>query len=151
VLEFLHAQIISGGEGGGLMYRVTKKIHFCYGHRLLDYGGKSKAVHGHNGRLEVTLESETLDGIGFVVEFGDVKRIIQGWVDERFDHTMILRKDDPLLPFLKEHGDPYFEMDGNPTSENIAKLIFDYGVSQGLPVIEVKLWETPTSCATYRK
>ncbi len=132
------------------MYRVTKKIYFCYGHRLLDYGGKSKALHGHNGRLEVTLESDTLDEIGFVAEFGEVKRIIQGWVDAHLDHKMVLRNDDPILPLLKEQGEPYFEMDANPTSENIARLIFDYSVSQGLPVVEVKLWETPTSCAIYR-
>jgi 6-pyruvoyltetrahydropterin/6-carboxytetrahydropterin synthase len=38
----------------------------------------------------------------------------------------------------------------NPTAENIAKLIFNYARSQGLPVVEVRLWETPTSYASYR-
>ena len=133
------------------MYRVTKIIDFCYGHRLLDYGGKSKAIHGHSVRLEVTLESETLDEIGFVTEFGDVKRTVKDWVDAHLDHTMLMRKDDPFLPLLKAHGEPVFEMEDNPTSENIARLIFDYAASQGLPIQEVKLWETPTSCGAYRK
>lgn len=132
------------------MYRVTKRIDFCYGHRLLDYGGKSKSLHGHNGRLEVTLESETLDETGFVMEFGDIKRTIKAWVDAHLDHAMILRKDDPFLPILREHRQSHFAMDANPTSENVARLIFDYAVSLGLPVVEVRLWETPTSCAAYR-
>lgn len=133
------------------MYRVTKVIDFCYGHRLMDYGGKSKAIHGHSGRLKVTLESETLDAIGFVREFGDVKRTIKEWVDSHIDHTMLMRKDDPFLPLLKEHNEPVYEMEQNPTSENICKIIFDYAASVGLPVSEVQLWESPTSSASYGK
>ena len=41
----------------GAVYRVTKEIHFCYGHRLLDYAGKCRHLHGHNGKAVVTLEA----------------------------------------------------------------------------------------------
>jgi 6-pyruvoyltetrahydropterin/6-carboxytetrahydropterin synthase len=61
---------------------------------------------------------------------------------------MLLCKDDPVLPALK--GELVYVMDENPTAENIAKLIFDHARSEGLPVTEVRLWETPTSYATYR-
>ena len=133
------------------MYRVTKVIEFCYGHRLMDYEGKSKALHGHSARLLVTLGTEMLDETGFVREFGEVKRTIKDWVDKIFDHVMLMRSDDPFLTLLKEHNEPIFEMELNPTSENICKIIFDYAESEGLPVLEVQLWETPTSSASYRK
>ncbi|MFQ5914156.1 MAG: 6-pyruvoyl tetrahydropterin synthase family protein [Nitrospinota bacterium] len=132
------------------MFRVSKEIDFCYGHRLLNYDGKCRYLHGHNGRLEVTLETEFLDETGFVRDFGDVKEIVKSWVDAELDHKMLLCKDDPVLPVLRQRDEPVYVMDVNPTAENIAHLIFDYAASRGLPVVEVKLWETPTSCAVYR-
>ncbi len=41
-------------------------------------------------------------------------------------------------------------VDVNPTAENIARLIFDNAKGQGLPIVEVRLWETPHCFATYR-
>jgi 6-pyruvoyltetrahydropterin/6-carboxytetrahydropterin synthase len=62
---------------------------------------------------------------------------------------MILRRDDPLVKPLQEMGEPVFVVDSNPTVEHIAKIIFDFARSQGLPVESVKVWETPTSWAAY--
>jgi 6-pyruvoyltetrahydropterin/6-carboxytetrahydropterin synthase len=55
-----------------------------------------------------------------------------------------------MLQTLQSLHEPCFVLDANPTAENIAKLIHDYAVSQGLQVSEVRLWETPTSFAAYR-
>jgi 6-pyruvoyltetrahydropterin/6-carboxytetrahydropterin synthase len=132
------------------MFKVTKTIEFCYGHRLLNYAGRCRHLHGHNGRVEVDLQVEQLDGRGMVVDFGDVKRQIKAWIDETLDHRMLLCKDDPILPVLQQRGEPVFVMDENPTAENIAKLIFNAARSEGVPVTEVRLWETPTSLASYR-
>ena len=74
------------------MYKVHKDIHFCYGHRLLNYDGKCAHPHGHNGKIEIELESDTLDERGMVFDFGDMKEIIQRWVDKELDHKMILKK-----------------------------------------------------------
>jgi 6-pyruvoyltetrahydropterin/6-carboxytetrahydropterin synthase len=63
---------------------------------------------------------------------------------------MLLHRDDPVLPVLRQQGEPVFVLDVNPTAENIARLIFDYAKSQGFPVVEVHLWETEDSYATYR-
>jgi 6-pyruvoyltetrahydropterin/6-carboxytetrahydropterin synthase len=52
---------------------------------------------------------------------------------------------------LEAQGEPLFLMDENPTAENIAKLVYRQGASKGLPVVEIRLWESPTSCATYRE
>ncbi len=133
------------------MYQVTREIRFCYGHRLLNYDGKCRHLHGHNGRALITLETEQLDTLGMVVDFSTIKRVVSGWIDANLDHRMILHKDDPVLPHLQQQGEPYFLLDVNPTAENIAKLIFDYVAAQNFPVVEVKLWETEDSFAVYRK
>ena len=131
------------------MFRVTKEIHFCYGHRLLNYAGKCKNLHGHNGKAVVTLESAALDSLGMVVDFTEIKRLIGAWIDETLDHKMILHRDDPVLPELRRLGEPFVLMDVNPTAENIARLIYDHAAQNGLPVAAVTLWETETSFATY--
>jgi 6-pyruvoyltetrahydropterin/6-carboxytetrahydropterin synthase len=132
------------------MFQVTREIRFCYGHRLLNYDGKCKHLHGHNGRAVITLAADRLDALGMVVDFSTIKRVVSGWIDANLDHRMILHRDDPVLPILKAQGEPVFLLDVNPTAENIAKLIFDHVSAQGFPVIEVKLWETEDSFAVYR-
>lgn len=132
------------------MFRVTKEIHFCYGHRLLNYAGKCRHLHGHNGKAVITVEAAALDRLGMVVDFGDVKRVVGQWIDEVLDHTMILHRDDPLIPELRKAGERFVELDVNPTAENLARLIFDHAAEAGLPVVEVTLWETENSFATYR-
>ncbi len=132
------------------MFRVTKYIEFCYGHRLLHYEGKCRHLHGHNGRVEVHIETDKLDARGMVQDFSDIKEAIKNWINDTLDHRMLLHKDDPLVPVLKQRGELFHVMDENPTAENIAKLIFDHARSKGLPVVEVQLWETSTSSASYR-
>ncbi len=132
------------------MFRISRQIEFCYGHRLLNYQGKCKNLHGHNGRVVITLGAPGLDERGMVLDFGEVKAALSRWIDETLDHRMILHRDDPAVPALAQLGEPLFLMDSNPTAENIARLIFEQAVRQGFPVVEVSLWETPHCRATYR-
>src|SRR5579862_1911124 len=106
------------------MYSVTKKIDFCYGHRLLDYRN-------------------------MVCDFSDIKRIVKGWIDRELDHKMILRRDDPLVAPLKTLGEPMYLLESNPTVERIARLIYEKGRELGVEIVAVRVWETPTSVATY--
>jgi len=131
------------------MYSVTKRIEFCYGHRLMDYDGVCQHPHGHNAVVEVHIEADTLDGRNMVADFGDIKRIVKGWIDRELDHKMILRTDDPLVAALQKMGEPVYLLDSNPTAERIAQLIYDKSREHGLPVSRVTVWETPTSWATY--
>jgi 6-pyruvoyltetrahydropterin/6-carboxytetrahydropterin synthase len=62
---------------------------------------------------------------------------------------MILRHDDPLVKPLKSLGEPIYIVDSNPTVERIARLIYEISRENGLPVVRVTVWETPTSWATY--
>jgi 6-pyruvoyltetrahydropterin/6-carboxytetrahydropterin synthase len=132
------------------MFRVSREIDFCYGHRLLNYDGKCKYLHGHNGRAIITIESATLDERGMVLDFSDIKNVVSAWIDEKLDHRMLLDKSDPAVPVLQKMGEPLFLMDENPTAENIARLIFDFTASRGFPIVECQLWETPRCFATYR-
>jgi 6-pyruvoyltetrahydropterin/6-carboxytetrahydropterin synthase len=133
------------------MFRVTRQIDFCYGHRLLNYDGKCKHLHGHNGRAVIAIEAPELDHRGMVLDFSDIKRVVSNWIDENLDHRMLLNRDDPAIPALQAMGEPMFLMDSNPTAENIAKLIFDFTAAQGFPIVECRLWETPNCFATYAK
>ena len=133
-----------------LMFRVTREIDFCYGHRLLHYEGKCRHLHGHNGRAVIVLEGEDLDHRGMLLDFSDIKSVVSGWIDDHLDHRMLLHKDDPAVPVLREMGEPMFLLDRNPTAENIARLIFEFTASQGFPIVESRLWETPRCFATYR-
>jgi 6-pyruvoyltetrahydropterin/6-carboxytetrahydropterin synthase len=131
------------------MYVVTKRIDFCYGHRLLDYNGVCKHPHGHNAVVEVDVRTDALDQRNMVADFADIKLLVKGWIDRELDHKMILRQDDPLVEPLEALGEPIFKLESNPTVERIAKLIFDMARDQGLNVVQVRVWETPTSWAAY--
>jgi 6-pyruvoyltetrahydropterin/6-carboxytetrahydropterin synthase len=131
------------------MYSVTKRIDFCYGHRLLDYDGICRHPHGHNAVAEIEIRTDTLDRRHMVADFSDIKSVVKGWIDRELDHRMILRRDDPLVASLEALGEPMFLLESNPTVERIARLIFDVSREHGLPVSRVTVWETPSSWATY--
>lgn len=131
------------------MYSVTKRIDFCYGHRLLDHDGMCRHLHGHNGVAELEVQTDTLDEQDMVMDFFDIKRTVKAWIDREIDHRMLLRHDDPLAAPLQALGEPVRLMDSNPTVERLAQLIFDKSCELGVNVSRVTVWETPTSWATY--
>jgi 6-pyruvoyltetrahydropterin/6-carboxytetrahydropterin synthase len=115
----------------------------------LNYEGKCRHLHGHNGRVVITFEARELDGRGMVLDFSEIKRMVSSWIDEHLDHRMILQRTDPVVPVLERMGEPMFLMDVNPTAENIARQIFEIVREQGFPVVDVRMWETPNCCARY--
>jgi len=146
-------QRICGGEpqlpSPDTMFRVSREIDFCYGHRLLGYQGRCRHLHGHNGRALITIQASDLDERGMVLDFSEIKRTVSQWIDQHLDHRMLLHRDDPLVPLLEEAGEPMFLMSVNPTAENIARVIYQVAADHGLPVVEVRLWETPRCFAAY--
>ena len=130
-------------------YKVSKGIHFCYGHRLLEYNGMCRYLHGHNAYLEIDISSNRLDQLGMVVDFNEIKDKAKNWIDQHVDHKMLLCDGDPIIPALKELGEPYFLMAENPTAENISKMLFREISNLGLKLNEITLWETPSSYASY--
>lgn len=132
------------------MHGVTQKIEFCYGHRIRGHAGKCGHLHGHNGVIELSFVSERLDSMGMVIDFDLIQSRLSAWVNRELDHAMILERTDPLAELLKKAGEPVFELGSAPTAEVLAKLVFDQAREVGLPVVEVRLWETPAQFASYR-
>jgi 6-pyruvoyltetrahydropterin/6-carboxytetrahydropterin synthase len=131
------------------MYRISKSVQFCYGHRLLNYPGKCRHLHGHNAKAVVTLESESLDKLGMVYDFKDIGDVLKKWIDLEIDHTLLLHKDDPILPALRAADERVLVVDWNPTAENIARMILEFLVHKAYPVTDVSVWETESCCASY--
>ncbi|MBI4803383.1 MAG: 6-carboxytetrahydropterin synthase [Elusimicrobia bacterium] len=133
------------------MYKVSKTVSFAYGHRLLDYRGKCENLHGHNGRVEVTLSAQSLNKEKMVADFTVLGAALKGWIDKNVDHKVILCSRDPLLKALKDSGQACFEVQDNPTAEIMAELVFNEMKKLGLPVSKVRFWETDTSMACYQE
>ncbi len=121
------------------MFEISVEESFAAGHALRNYRGKCEKVHGHNYKVRVTLEGETLNAAGLLVDFTELKSLLHSVV-ERLDHEFL----NDVPPFDKL----------NPSAENMARY-FHEEISKGLAargvrVSSVKLWETDTSTATYR-
>lgn len=129
-------------------------------------------MHGHRGVAEITVGTmhppgaggrKVLDRLGMVVDFGVIKQLVGGWVNDNWDHTTLLHQDDPLLQLPSDHRDrvfpgrpPYVMPDGrNPTAECMAAVLFERAGEMlnpaGLVVLSVRVWETPTASAEYRR
>ena len=132
------------------MFKVSKTVTFAYGHRLLDYQGKCENLHGHNGRVELTLGAPVLNGEKMVADFTTFGAALKFWIEENFDHKVILCSRDPLLKILKANGQSCYETKDNPTAEILAELIFTEMKKLELPVSKVRFWETDTSAASYK-
>jgi len=99
--------------------------------------------------VEIEVRTDRLDKRNMVTDFSDIKRVVKGWIDRELDHQMILREDDPLVAPLRALGEPIYLLESNPTVERIAKLIYDKGRELGVDIQTVRVWETPTSFASY--
>ena len=96
------------------------------------------------------IEQESLDDLGMVMDFKELKRKVVDWIDESLDHSMILQSGDPLIDSLRDLGMVVYEVADPPTTENIAKLIYEKCREMGIPASEVRFWETDASLAAYR-
>lgn len=132
------------------MYQITKKLKFSYCHKLLKHPGKCSRYHGHNADVDIVCEASELDERGMVIDFDEISDALDSWIDNVLDHRMILSSLDPIIPFLKKIGEPCVIIQGEPTAEAIAKIIYDEAKSKNLPITKVTLWETPTSSVTYQ-
>ncbi len=153
------------------MATITRILTADYGHRVLGHEGKCRHIHGHHGKIEVTVSSPALDALGRVVDFGVIKNMVGSWIDNHWDHNIILHEDDPLLHITQDHTntrkdildlnkvwaskDPYV-LTGkrNPTAENLAQELFDvcktlFADMLHITVRHVRFWETENCYADY--
>lgn len=119
-----------------MSYRVGKRFTFSASHQLeeLPEGHPCRRLHGHTYQVEVVLAAEQLDAAGMAIDFHLVKQLVEPFLQSRFDHRHL----NDWLP--------------QPTAERIAQTIYEYLQTQ-LPAhircVEVKVWESDTSWASY--
>jgi len=120
------------------MYSISIKTEFNAAHKLRAYHGKCESLHGHNWMVELGVESTTLNKTGMVMDFSVLKKALNEFL-EYVDHKYLNE-----LKYFKKV---------NPTSENIAKYIYDgmkgFCLKHKIDIKRVTVWETPSSGATY--
>lgn len=133
------------------MKTVTRKLEIDAGHRLTRHESKCRNVHGHRYVFEVTVGAEDLDDVGRVIDFGVVKAVIGGWLDEHWDHGFIYQFGDPVGDAIAEHGMKTYVMMKPPTAENLATLLHKIGRELLEPfnveILNVCVFETPNCWA----
>ncbi|QFY42070.1 6-carboxytetrahydropterin synthase [Candidatus Methylospira mobilis] len=131
------------------MYCITKEVYFCYGHRLMGHPGKCRHLHGHSVKAAITLSASRLNDQGMVCDFADIAAAAEGFIDKQLDHNLLLHRDDPLVSILQTANERFMTLVEHPTAEYLARMIYDYLKTEGLPIQSVALWETSSCCALY--
>jgi len=136
------------------MITCTRRIEFDAAHRIINHESKCKMLHGHRYCLEATFVAADLDNLGRVIDFGVIREVLGGWIDDNFDHNTILSiKDKKLGEKIAEiTGQKIYYMAQNPTAENIANYIFSeicpkLFADKNVKCVAIKLYETPNCYA----
>lgn len=138
---------------------VTKSIEFAAGHRIPNHKSKCRNIHGHTYKVSVTvkgdpIETEGASDQGMVLDFGDLKNVMDEYIHQVFDHSFIVwEKDFEMLlaldTFLKQ-GMKIVKVNCIPTAENLSRLIWDSLETAGFTgLFAVTVEESPTSKAVY--
>lgn len=140
------------------MITCTRRIQFCAGHRVMGHENKCAHPHGHNYVALFEARAQELDGIGRVIDFSVLKEKIGGWIDENWDHGVIMfeRDVEMMAAMCSIKDSKVYHMPWNPTAENMAhfllKIICPMVLSEtGVEVITVTIWETENCFAEARK
>jgi 6-pyruvoyltetrahydropterin/6-carboxytetrahydropterin synthase len=116
------------------MYELTVEDTFVAAHALRGYEGPCENLHGHTWRVQIFLQGKHLDKIGLLQDFKIIKKELREVLLE-FDHKLL----NDLKPFETE----------NPSSENLARVIYKEIKIRIGAVTKVTVWESPTAGATY--
>lgn len=130
-------------ERGNIPVRLTKEFSFEASHRLVNYVGPCAKWHGHTYKLQVTVEGVPNKETGLVMDFKDLKRIVEEHIIQYVDHNALNK----TMP-------KWFSLNSNTTCENMIIAfwyVLDHEIMEkyeGVKLVELKLWETATSHAT---
>ena len=139
--------------------RVTKSFTFEMAHALWNYDGPCRNIHGHSYKLFVTVTGQASTDLkstklGMVVDFSDLKKIVNEKVVERFDHSVVIseRASQPEIARVEQMFDKYYVVDYQPTCENLvtnmAGILKDE-LPEGITLYSLKLVETASSWAEW--
>jgi 6-pyruvoyltetrahydropterin/6-carboxytetrahydropterin synthase len=135
-------------------YQVIRKHEIQCGHRVCDHEGKCKNLHGHSYIFHLKCISNELDSLGRVIDFSVIKELICTWLDNNWDHRLILWEEDPWLQTLIQIDSSIVTIPYNPTAENLAKYLIEMigpKLFANLPITltEVTVQETSKCSASY--
>ncbi len=139
--------------------RITKQFRFEMAHVLLGYDGPCKNVHGHSYELNVTIRGKAIvekghPKLGMVMDFGDLKKIVNQQIISVFDHALVLNQEMPaeVSENLQQHFEKVILLPYQPTSEmmvaDFAGRIEAY-LPEGLSLVHLLLRETASSYAEW--
>jgi 6-pyruvoyltetrahydropterin/6-carboxytetrahydropterin synthase len=142
---------------------VTKEFGFHMGHRLPHYEGLCQYCHGHSYKMHITVKGDVNTSIGdknegMVVDFTDLKTLVNDFINKKLDHCFMVYEDDTILKnalLEVQEGKRVTVVPFIPTVENMAEWIFNNLAdlikdNLGVELYSVKIWETPTSSAVFK-
>ena len=141
------------------MYSVKTKVSFEAAHRLYNVDTYSSEcrdnIHGHSYKVEVLVGVNDLNNAGMVIDFKLLKKIIKDVIEDKYDHSCILRNSDPIAKVIQENCKKVILVDNSPTAEWMAKEFYDaiqakiHIYSFDANVISVAVQETENNIAYY--
>lgn len=138
----------------GRVRSCTRRLAFDSGHRVMRHESKCKNLHGHRYVADVTCAAKELDDLGRVVDFSVIKTLVGGFVDEYWDHGLLVNHDDrALIELAAKEGWRLYVMPNNPTAENLAEALFNHATkllgATDVEVLSVRIYETPNCWADF--
>lgn len=142
---------------------VETYLSFEAAHRLYDVDTYSEEcrnnLHGHSYVVRVVVSRSNLNNAGMVIDFKLLKKILKETIEDKYDHSCILRSCDPLAEVVKANCKKVHIVDENPTAEWMAKIFFDniaLSLACTFPtldveVVKVSVQETEHNIATYTR
>jgi len=133
------------------MYRVERKFTFPMGHRLSKHLGACSNIHGHNVTLLVGVKTLILNDNDMVIDFHDLKNIVQPLLDE-WDHSLILNEMDRTPTINNKLFKKVFFFDFDPTAEKLSEHLYrliNQVLPMGIQMDYVKFYENENSLATF--
>ncbi len=137
--------------------RLTKEFGFEMSHALNNYDGQCSNIHGHSYKLLVTIKGEPIEDknspkYGMLMDFGDLKRIVQSKIIDVYDHALVLNKDSRFLVYADKMDTKLVVSEYQPTCEN---LLSDFAetiaaeLPEGVELYKLRLHETASSYAEW--
>lgn len=134
--------------------RITRTHEIDSGHRVCGHEGKCAHIHGHRYGYAFTCEADSLDAIGRVIDFGVIKSRLCQWLEDNWDHRLLLWEGDPWLAAIREIDASVVAVPFNPTAENLAlHMVVTVGPfaleGTGVRLVACTVQETAKCSATY--
>lgn len=139
--------------------KITKQFSFEMAHALRHYDGLCRNIHGHSYKMDITLAGQPLHDEsspknGMVMDFGDLKKLVNEKIISLLDHALVLnaKTDAQLITVLKQNYEKIVTVEFQPTTENLLNFIAEKikaKLPEGVALTCVRLRETDTSYAEW--